>query len=98
MAADTETLIYGFALFFIFFTIVFWLIRYSNRELVKKFANLYDLLKNAEKDLRHLAEVEMHGKNELKKEIAKLKEEIESLKNGMTKRESKLEAIVKAKK
>ena len=86
------TMIYGFALFFIFFVLVVMIIRYSNKELVKKFANIYDKLKNAEKDIRHIAETEMASKKELKDEISELRKEIDELKGSPQKEK----AIAKA--
>ena len=57
------------------------IIRYSNKELTKKLAHIFDKLKINDKDMRHLAEVQIRDKNEFKIEIVKLREEIESLKN-----------------
>ncbi len=94
MLTDT-TMIYGFALLFIFFVIIALIIRYSNKELVKKFANVYDKLKNAEKDIRHLAETEMASKKELKHEINELRKEIDELK-GSKATPHKEKAIIKA--
>lgn len=73
-------LVYGFALFFVFFALTVLIIRYSNKELLKNLVNLYEKMKNAEKDMRALAEAEMRGKQELKSEIEKLRTEIEALK------------------
>ena len=89
----TDTAIYSFGLFFLFFALVMLVIRYSNKELVKKFSNIYDKLKIAEKDLRHLAETEMHDKKEIRKEIAELRNEIEELKAA---KHEKSKAILKA--
>lgn len=94
LLTDT-TMIYGFALFFIFFVLIVLIIRYSNKELVKKFSNIYDKLKNAEKDIRHLAETEMASKKELKHEIAELRKEIDEL-NGSRGSAQKEKAIAKA--
>ena len=49
---------------------------------MKNIALVFDKIKNTDKDMRHLAEVQMRGKKELFNEIHFLREEIEQLKNG----------------
>ncbi len=90
MESDPTTLFFGLGIFFVFIIlgtllilvtiILVALIRYSNQELGKKMAAIFDKIKNSEKDLRQLAETQMSSKKDLSEEIEKLRAEIAEIK------------------
>ncbi len=75
---DFDTvLIYGFALFFIFAALVIMIVRYSNKQLLKKIGdlkvNMAEEMAKIDKEMRRLVIISARERTELLSEVAKVK-------------------------
>lgn len=77
VAGFEETMIYGFALFFVFAALMIMLLRHSNRQLVTKVSKLRaefsDEISKARREMRRIIFVNAREKKELLFEIEKIK-------------------------